>query len=78
MLCESGGSLDNKPGTKYGFQSRSLKAAYFLQQAGYNKVCIESRGGGRRLGWAGVTAVWQVLAPGSILPAAGRVHKGLC
>ena len=48
MLCESGGSLDNKPGTKYGFQSRSLKAAYFLQQAGYNKVFVESGRGGKR------------------------------
>lgn len=56
MLCESGGSLDNKPGTKYGFQSRSLKAAYFLQQAGYNKVCVGLEVGARMLGWDGVTA----------------------
>lgn len=35
VMCEQGGTLDNKPGTQFGFQSRSLKAVYYLQQAGY-------------------------------------------
>lgn len=38
LVCEMGGSLANKSGTLYGFQSRSLKAAYYLRKAGYNKV----------------------------------------
>ena len=37
-MCETGGSLQNKPGTQFGFQSRALKAAYFLKKAGYTKV----------------------------------------
>lgn len=39
LICEMGGSLENKPGTQFGFQSRALKAAYYLKKAGYNKVC---------------------------------------
>lgn len=38
LICERGGSLVNKPGTLYGFESRSLKAYYFLQQAGFNRI----------------------------------------
>ncbi|KAI8477262.1 MAG: Rhodanese-like domain-containing protein [Monoraphidium minutum] len=38
LVCENGGSLDNKPGTLYGFQSRSLKAAYYLRRAGFNRI----------------------------------------
>uniref|UniRef100_A0A061R0P2 Rhodanese-like domain-containing protein chloroplastic-like n=1 Tax=Tetraselmis sp. GSL018 TaxID=582737 RepID=A0A061R0P2_9CHLO len=38
LACEMGGSLENKSGTKWGFQSRSLKAAYYFQQMGYKKV----------------------------------------
>eukprot|EP00878_Enallax_costatus_P019678 GHUV01020763.1.p1 GENE.GHUV01020763.1~~GHUV01020763.1.p1 ORF type:complete len:190 (+),score=53.23 GHUV01020763.1:371-940(+) len=38
LMCENGGTLENKSGTKYGFQSRSLKAIYFLQQAGFRNV----------------------------------------
>ena len=33
-----GGSLENKPGVTTGFQSRSLKAIYRLQEAGYRRV----------------------------------------
>eukprot|EP00198_Chlamydomonas_reinhardtii_P014419 XP_001703756.1 predicted protein [Chlamydomonas reinhardtii] len=38
VLCESGGTLENKPGTQFGFQSRSLKAVYYLTMAGYTNV----------------------------------------
>jgi rhodanese-related sulfurtransferase len=38
VVCENGGTLENKSGTKYGFQSRSLKAIYYLQQAGFKNV----------------------------------------
>ncbi|GBF94343.1 hypothetical protein Rsub_06965 [Raphidocelis subcapitata] len=38
LVCERGGSLQNKSGTKFGFESRSLKAAYYLRKAGYSKV----------------------------------------
>ncbi|GAX77226.1 hypothetical protein CEUSTIGMA_g4672.t1 [Chlamydomonas eustigma] len=38
LVCEMGGTLENKVGTSTGFQSRSLKAAYFLLQAGFSKV----------------------------------------
>lgn len=38
VICENGGTLENKSGTKYGFQSRSLKAIYYLQQAGFKNV----------------------------------------
>ncbi|GLC65641.1 hypothetical protein PLESTF_000321900 [Pleodorina starrii] len=44
VMCETGGSLENKPGTQFGFQSRSLKAVYYLQQAGYGKV-LHMKGG---------------------------------
>ncbi|GLI63265.1 hypothetical protein VaNZ11_006169 [Volvox africanus] len=44
VMCETGGSIDNKPGTQFGFQSRSLKALYYLQQAGYGKV-LHMKGG---------------------------------
>ncbi len=37
-ICESGGSLTNKPGMSLGFQSRSLKSVYLLRQAGYRNV----------------------------------------
>ena len=33
-----GGTLENKPGVTTGFQSRSLKAIYALQEAGYRRV----------------------------------------
>jgi len=39
-VCERGGSLENKPGMKLGFQSRSLKAVYLLRQAGYRNVKV--------------------------------------
>lgn len=38
VICEMGGTLQNKPGVNTGFQSRSLKAIYLLQQAGYNRL----------------------------------------
>jgi hypothetical protein len=38
VICETGGSMENKPGTSFGFQSRSLKAVYYLQQAGFTRV----------------------------------------
>jgi rhodanese-related sulfurtransferase len=38
VVCEMGGRLENKPGVKFGFQSRSLKALYYLRQAGYKNV----------------------------------------
>ena len=38
VMCEMGGKLENKPGMKFGFQSRSLKALYYLRQAGYRNV----------------------------------------
>ncbi|GIL57869.1 hypothetical protein Vafri_13094 [Volvox africanus] len=44
VMCETGGTIDNKPGTQFGFQSRSLKALYYLQQAGYGKV-LHMKGG---------------------------------
>lgn len=49
-MCEMGGSLDNKSGTKFGFQSRSLKAAYYLRRAGYrvSYVQVGCRGRWRR------------------------------
>ena len=33
-----GGTLEAKPGASRGFQSRSLKAYYFLRRAGYTKL----------------------------------------
>ncbi|WIA35407.1 hypothetical protein OEZ86_003852 [Tetradesmus obliquus] len=44
VMCENGGSLENKSGTKYGFQSRSLKAVYFLQQVGFKNIAYVSGG----------------------------------
>ncbi|KAF6264114.1 hypothetical protein COO60DRAFT_1485929 [Scenedesmus sp. NREL 46B-D3] len=44
VMCENGGTLANKSGTKYGFQSRSLKAIYFLQQAGFRNVAYVTGG----------------------------------
>ena len=38
VACERGGSLETRPGTQYGFSSRSLKALHFLRQAGYRNV----------------------------------------
>jgi rhodanese-related sulfurtransferase len=38
LLCEMGGQLDNRPGMKFGFQSRSLKALFYLRKAGYRNV----------------------------------------
>lgn len=38
VICESGGSLVSRPGVPTGFQSRSLKAVYFLKNAGYKNV----------------------------------------
>jgi rhodanese-related sulfurtransferase len=43
VICESGGSLENKSGTQFGFQSRSLKAAFYLQRLGYKVAHV--RGG---------------------------------
>eukprot|EP00466_Bigelowiella_natans_P010975 jgi/Bigna1/143756/aug1.81_g18464 len=34
IVCNSGGSLVNTPGRKFGFESQSLKAVHFLRQAG--------------------------------------------
>ncbi|GAB5367768.1 hypothetical protein AAMO2058_001259400 [Amorphochlora amoebiformis] len=38
IICNTGGSLENKPGTKFGFESQSLKAVHFLRKAGYSNV----------------------------------------
>ena len=38
VMCERGGSLENKPQMKLGFQSRSLKALFYLKRAGYRNV----------------------------------------
>lgn len=38
VVCDFGGSLEVSPGQKSGFQSQSLKAAYYLKQAGYTNV----------------------------------------
>jgi rhodanese-related sulfurtransferase len=38
VMCERGGSLETRPQMKMGFQSRSLKALYYLRQAGYRNV----------------------------------------
>ena len=38
VVCEHGGSLQSKTGAETGFQSQSLKAAYYLKKAGYTKV----------------------------------------
>lgn len=46
LLCENGGSLQNKPGTQWGFQSRSLKAYYFLKQAGAGNAKLFHMQGG--------------------------------
>lgn len=33
-----GGSMASKPGANWGFQSQSLKAAFYLKKAGYKRV----------------------------------------
>lgn len=38
VTCDTGGSLEPKLGAETGFQSQSLKAAYFLKKAGYRNV----------------------------------------
>eukprot|EP01024_Parvocaulis_polyphysoides_P043594 TRINITY_DN3997_c1_g1_i1.p1 TRINITY_DN3997_c1_g1~~TRINITY_DN3997_c1_g1_i1.p1 ORF type:complete len:285 (-),score=39.18 TRINITY_DN3997_c1_g1_i1:211-1065(-) len=38
IVCESGGSIETKPGVDSGFQSQSLKAVYELQKKGFKKV----------------------------------------
>lgn len=38
IMCASGGSMEPKPGAATGFQSRSLKAVYYLKKAGYKNV----------------------------------------
>lgn len=38
VACDTGGSLEPKTGADTGFQSQSLKAAYFLKKAGYRNV----------------------------------------
>jgi len=38
IMCNTGGSLENKPGTKFGFESQSLKALHFLRKAGYKNL----------------------------------------
>ena len=38
VVCEHGGNLQSKTGAETGFQSQSLKAAYYLKKAGYTKV----------------------------------------
>ena len=50
--CERGGSLETKPGVKFGFSSRSLKGVHFLRQAGYRNVTHLAGGvyGWRRAG----------------------------
>lgn len=44
VMCELGGTLEKKVGMDTGFQSRSLKAVHFLQQAGYQNV-LHLKGG---------------------------------
>lgn len=44
LICESGGSLTPKPGASRGFQSRSLKAAYYLIKEGYRQVSVVEGG----------------------------------
>eukprot|EP01023_Acetabularia_acetabulum_P003108 TRINITY_DN1132_c0_g1_i1.p1 TRINITY_DN1132_c0_g1~~TRINITY_DN1132_c0_g1_i1.p1 ORF type:complete len:291 (+),score=28.80 TRINITY_DN1132_c0_g1_i1:2-874(+) len=44
IVCESGGSLQTKPGVDTGFQSQSLKAVYELQKSGFSKI-IHMKGG---------------------------------
>jgi len=41
VICELGGRLANKSGTKFGFQSRSLKAAYYLRRLGYKVSYVQ-------------------------------------
>lgn len=52
VLCEMGGTMVNKSGTKWGFQSRSLKALHYLRKAGYSKLfhLEEGIGGWERAG----------------------------
>lgn len=38
VMCERGGSLENRPMMKFGFQSRSLKALHSLRTAGFRNV----------------------------------------
>jgi hypothetical protein len=38
VACDMGGSLSAKPGATTGFQSQSLKAAYYLKRAGYGDI----------------------------------------
>jgi hypothetical protein len=38
VFCERGGSLENRPQMKLGFQSRSLKAVFYLRRAGFRNV----------------------------------------
>ena len=38
VFCERGGSLENRPQMKLGFQSRSLKALFYLRRAGFRNV----------------------------------------
>ena len=53
ILCEMGGSMENRSGTKTGFQSRSLKALHYLRKAGYSKLyhMEEGIGGWQRAGF---------------------------
>ena len=44
LICEMGGSLKPKPGAETGFQSRSLKASYYLVKEGYSKVSVVEGG----------------------------------
>uniref|UniRef100_A0A7S0RVU8 Rhodanese domain-containing protein n=1 Tax=Chlamydomonas leiostraca TaxID=1034604 RepID=A0A7S0RVU8_9CHLO len=41
VICETGGTIDAKPGNANGTQSRSLKAIWYLQQAGIRAVHVQ-------------------------------------
>ncbi|KAF5837089.1 hypothetical protein DUNSADRAFT_4870, partial [Dunaliella salina] len=46
VICESGGSIEAKAGNDKGFQSRSLKAIYYLLQGGVSSNKISHVSGG--------------------------------
>jgi len=44
IMCNTGGSLENRPGMKFGFESQSLKAYHFLRNAGYRNLIHVNQG----------------------------------
>ena len=44
LICDTGGSVESKVGALKGFQSRSLKAAYYLIKEGYSRVSFVEGG----------------------------------